>query len=48
MQTTEHASGGIHPGFETQGRHHHKSKTGITVAPKKTDVLQKNLKRKKV
>ena len=24
---------GIHPGFETQGRHHQKSKTGVSVAP---------------
>ena len=27
--------GGIHPGFETQGRHLPKSKTGISVAPQK-------------
>ena len=26
---------GIHPGFETQGRHHQKSKTGVSVAPRK-------------
>ena len=26
---------GIHPGFETQGRHHHKFKTGVSVAPRK-------------
>ena len=24
-----------HPGFETQGRHHQKSKTGVSVAPQK-------------
>ena len=24
---------GIHPGFETQGRHHQNSKTGVSVAP---------------
>ena len=23
----------IHPGFETQGRRHQKSKTGVSVAP---------------
>ena len=23
---------GIHPGFETKGRYHHKSKTGVSVA----------------
>ena len=33
---------GIHPGFETQGRSHQKSKTGVSVAPqKRTCVLQK-------
>ena len=26
---------GIHPGFETQCRHHQKSKTGVSVAPQK-------------
>ena len=26
---------GIHPGFETQGRRHQKSKTGVSVAPRK-------------
>ena len=26
---------GIHPGFETQGRHRQKSKTGVSVAPRK-------------
>ena len=26
---------GIHPGFETQERHHQKSKTGVSVAPQK-------------
>ena len=26
---------GIHPGFETQGRRHQKSKTGVSVAQKK-------------
>ena len=26
---------GIHPGFETQGKHHQNSKTGVSVAPQK-------------
>ena len=26
---------GIHPGFETQGRLHQKSKTGVSMAPRK-------------
>ena len=30
----------IHPDFETQGRHHQKSKTGVSVAPQnRTDVF---------
>ena len=29
----KHASEGIHPGFETQGRCHQKFKTVISVAP---------------
>ena len=33
---------GIHPGFETQGRHHQKSKSGVSVAPqKRNNVLKK-------
>ena len=33
---------GIHPGFETQGRGHQKSKSGVSVAPQKgTHVLKK-------
>ena len=31
----EDASEGIHPGFETQGRPHQKSKTVVSVAPQK-------------
>ena len=31
---------GIHPGFETQGRPHQKSKTGF-ISPRRTNVLQK-------
>ena len=31
----------IDPGFETQGRRHQKSKTGVPVAPQnRTDILQ--------
>ena len=33
---------GIHPGFETQGRHNQKSKTGVSVAPKKDLYPPKN------
>ena len=39
MQVTE-----VHSGFETQKRHHQKSKTELSVAPhKKTYVLQKKI-----
>ena len=37
----------IHPGFETQGRCHQKSKTGVSVAPRKELMSSKNLKKKK-
>ena len=33
---------GIHPGFETQGRRHQKSKTGVSVAPGKGLMFSKN------
>ena len=33
---------GIHPGFETQGRRHQKSKTGVSVAPQKGLASSKN------
>ena len=33
---------GIHPGFETQGRHHQKSKTGVSVAPQKGTCFLQN------
>ena len=36
---------GIHPGFETQGRHRQKSKTGVSVAPRKALMSSKNLKK---
>ena len=41
-QETKHASEGMHPGFETQGRKW-KPKTGVSVVPsiEKTNVLQK-------
>ena len=32
---------GIHPGFETQGRRHQKSKIGVSVAPQKGLVSSK-------
>ena len=37
---------GIHPGFETQGRHCQKSKTGVSVAPQKGLMSSKNFKKK--
>ena len=36
LQARKHTS--IHPGFETQGRRHQKSKTGVSVAPQKAQV----------
>ena len=46
-QARKHTSEGIHPGFETQGRRHKKSKTGVSVAQKKdlcpTKILKKLL-----
>ena len=41
MQARKHASEGIHPGFETQGRRHQKPKTGVSVAPQKGLVSYK-------
>ena len=38
---------GIHPGFETQGRRHQKSKTGVSVAPQKGLVSYKFFLKKK-
>ena len=35
MQVTKHESEGILPGFETQGKCHHKSKTGVFMAQQK-------------
>ena len=34
QQAMKHTSKKVHAGFETQGRHHKKSKTGVSVAPK--------------
>ena len=34
----------IHPGFETQGRHHPKSKAGVSVASRKGLTSSKNFK----
>ena len=41
-QATKHPSKLIHPGFGTQGRHHQKSKTGVSVALQKGLVPSKN------
>ena len=38
---------GIHPGFETQGRRHQKSKTGVSVVQQKGFMSSNNLKKKK-
>ena len=36
-----------HSGFETQKRRHHKSKTGVSVAPQKGLMSYKNFKKKR-
>ena len=41
MQAMKYASERIHPGFETQGKCHQKSKMGITDPTERTYVLQK-------
>ena len=46
-QASKHASERIHPGFETQGRHHQKSKTGVSAAQRKGHVSYKNFKKKR-
>ena len=43
-----HCKQEMHPGFETQGRHHKKSKTGVSVAPQKGLVSYKNFYEKKL
>ena len=35
MQVRKHPSEEIHPGFETQGRRHQKSKIGVSAVPQK-------------
>ena len=35
----------VHLGFETQGRRHQKSKTGVSVAPQKGHVSSRNKKK---
>ena len=37
------ANGAAHSGFETQRRHHQKSKTGVSMAPQKGLMSSKNL-----
>ena len=37
----------IHSGFETQGRHHQKSKTGVSEAPRNELMSSKNFKKRK-
>ena len=44
----KHGSEGIQPGFETQGRRHQKSKTGLSVAPQKGLLSSKNFKKKSI
>ena len=39
---------GIHPGFETEGRHRRKSKTGVLVAPRNGPKVRQILKRKRI
>ena len=46
MQARKHASN-IHPGFETQGKGHQKSKTGVSVAPQKGHVSSKKCLKKR-
>ena len=37
----------IHPGFEIQGRRQQKSKTGVSVAPRKEQMSSKNKKKER-
>ena len=50
MLTSKQSAGvapeGIHPTFETQGRRHQKSKTGVSVAPQKGLVSYKKFLKK--
>ena len=38
-----HHQQGIHPAYETQGRRHQKSKSGVSVAPQKGLVSSKKI-----
>ena len=42
MQVTKQESNGTQSGFETRGRHHQKSKTGVSVALQKGLISPKN------
>ena len=44
--STKCEKGRTHSGFETQRRHHQKSKTGVSVAPQKGLMSYKNFKKK--
>ena len=49
LHTGEEAcKGGIHPGFEFQGRHYQKSKTGIWVTPQKELMSSKSFKKNQI
>ena len=45
-QARKQASEGMHPDFETQGRHHLESKIGVSVAPQKGLMSPKNFKKR--
>ena len=42
---SEVCKGGIHPDFETEGRHHKKSKTGVSVVLQKALITLPKIKR---
>ena len=46
-QAMKYTGKGIHPGFETQGRCHQKSKTGLSVAPHKGLIFSEKIIKKK-
>ena len=45
-QARKHASEGIQPDFEPQGKRHQKSKTGVSMATQKGLVSSKNYEKK--
>ena len=47
MKAMKHSNKGVYPAFETQGRHHQKSKTGVSLTPTKKDQSPPNLSLKK-